>query len=78
MALTLKQIRLLTPGQTLETRCDTINGWSTACRTAYNGRKEILTAGTFDCEVSQDSASQTISVSVKAKIGGGDDDKHLP
>lgn len=67
MPLTLKQIRLLTAGQELTTRCKTINGWSAACRTAYNGRKEMLAAGEFDCEVTQDGPAGTVTVSVKEK-----------
>lgn len=67
MPLTLKQIRLLTPDQSLETRCRTTNGFGSACRTAYKGRKEIIDAGAYHCEVSQDSLSQTVTVSVKEK-----------
>lgn len=67
MPLTLKQIRLLTAGQELTTRCKTTNSWSAACRTAYNGRKEIITAGELDCEVTQDSVAQTVTVSVEEK-----------
>ena len=67
MSLSLKQIRLLTPVQELKTKCRTTNGFGAACRTAYNGRKEILAAGDYDCDVSQDSVSQTVTVSVKEK-----------
>ena len=67
MALTLQQIRLLYPDQSLSTKCKTTNGFGSACRTAYKERKEILEAGDFDCEVSQDSISQTVTVSVKEK-----------
>lgn len=67
MPLTLKQIRLLTAGQELTTRCKTTNGFGAACRTAYNGRKEVLAAGELDCEVSQDSVAQSVTVSVKER-----------
>ena len=67
MPLTLKQIRLLSAGQELTTRCKTTNGFGAACRTAYNGRKEILAAGELDCEVTQDSVAQTVTVSVERK-----------
>ncbi len=67
MSLSLKQIRLLTPGQSLATRCLTTNGFGATCRTAYKGRKEIVEAGDYSCEVSQDSVSQTVTVSVKEK-----------
>lgn len=67
MPLTLKQIRLLTAGQELTTRCKTTNGFGAACRTAYNGRKEIIAAGELDCEVTQDSLTNTVTVSVKEK-----------
>ena len=67
MSLSLKQIRLLTPRQSLVTECETTSGFGAACRTAYKGRKEIVDAGDYDCEVSQDSLSQTVTVSVKEK-----------
>lgn len=78
MALTLKQIRLLTPGQSLQTHCDSINGWSAACRTAYKGRKEVIETGLYDCEVKQDSISQSVNVIVKCKDAGREHDKHSP
>ncbi len=67
MSLTLKQIRLLTPRQRLITECETTNGFGAACRTAYKGRKEIIAAGDYDCDVTQDSLSQTVTVSIKKK-----------
>lgn len=67
MPLTLKQIRLLTAGQELTTRCKTTNGFGAACRTAYNGRNEILAIGKLDCGVTQDSVANTVTVSVREK-----------
>lgn len=67
MPLTLKQIRSLTPDQSLVTRCRTTNGFGAACRTAYKGRKEIIDAGEYLCEVSQDSLYQIVTVSVREK-----------
>lgn len=67
MPLKLEQIRQLSAGQKLTTRCKTTNGFGAACRTAYNGRKEILAAGELNCEVTQDSVAQTVTVSVEEK-----------
>lgn len=67
MPLTLKQIELLTPGQRLATECPTPGKWDATRRTAYKGRSRVIEQGKWDCEVSQDSDAQTITVSVKAK-----------
>lgn len=67
MPLTLKQIRMLTPEQSLSVKCNTTNGFGAACRTAYKGRKEVIEEGKYNCEVTQDSVSQIVTITVKHK-----------
>jgi hypothetical protein len=66
MPLMIKQIEMLTPGQTLTTFCPTPGKWESTKRTAYNGRKRLLSAQEDKtCTISQDVIARTVSVSVE-------------